>query len=640
MKGYIRTAAVSLPVHLGDVCANETEITISMENLRMQGVQLAVFPELCLSGATLGDLFRQPLVVESCRDALLRLAKKTGDMAVVVGLPIKEGHRLYNAAAVLQNGQVKGLVAKKTPGGALGDDRWFSPASELPPFMPRSIAQETTGLPPIVSQQLFKLGDATFAICFGSDAASPMPTDAAAVQLGADVIVCLDAVNALAGSHAMRLTMLQAQSTRYHAGYVYTCAGFGESTADLVFDGWCGIVENGKLLAQGERFAVTGSKAIADIDVERMQFKRMQDAAFRKNTGCGHPHAKPVMTLPLDAPAPAQLPLLRAIDPMPFIPKNEDAAQRLDEIIHIQTTALMTRLKAIWCKDIVIGISGGLDSTMALLIAARAFDQLDLPRTGIHAITMPGMGTGQRTKSNADRLMEALRVEASEIDIKASVYQHFADIDHDENVHNAVYENAQARERTQILMDYANKVNGIVLGTGDMSEIALGYCTYNGDHMSMYNPNCTLPKTLMRALVKHMGETCFSGDVQTVCNDILDTPVSPELLPNITGELTQRTEDILGDYALHDFFLYHQQSGGASPEKLRMLALQAFQGAYDEEVIDKQLRTFVSKFYTQQFKRNCAPDGPKVGSVGLSPRGAWQMPSDLCANLWKAELKG
>jgi len=637
MKGYIRTAAVSLPVHLGDVNANETEILIAMENLRMEGVQLAVFPELCLCGATLGDLVRQPLVVEACWAALERLAGKTGAMAVVVGLPVQMGHRLMNCAAVLQNGKIMGLVPKKHPGGALDDDRHFAAGEScMRPVMP---PHAMNGLPPMGSDLLFELGESTFAVCFGSDAASPMPTDAHAALSGAEVIACVDAVNALAGSHEMRLAMLKGQSARHHAAYVYACAGFGESTADLVFDGWTGIVENGKVLAQGQRFVMTGGKSVADVDVERLRFKRMQDSAFRQAKPA-HGHRPPMMPVSLDPPADTALPLLRPIDPMPFLPQDKDADARLQEIIDIQTTALMTRLKAIWCKDIVIGISGGLDSTMALLIAARAFDGLNLPRTGIHSITMPGMGTGKRTKSNADRLMESLQVHAMEIDIKPAVYQHFADIGQDENVHDITYENAQARERTQILMDYANKVNGIVLGTGDMSEAALGFCTYNGDHMSMYNPNCTVPKTLMRGLVKYLGEKCFGGDVQKVCADILDTPVSPELLPNINGELTQRTEDILGDYALHDFFLYHQQSGGASPEKLRMLAVQAFDGVYGEEVIDKQLSTFIRKFYTQQFKRNCVPDGPQVGTVGLSPRGGWQMPSDMVSTLWKARLKG
>ncbi|MBR4069013.1 MAG: NAD(+) synthase [Clostridia bacterium] len=628
MKGFIRTAAVSLPMHLGDVNANETEISIAIEALRMQGVQLAVFPELCLCGATLGDLLLQPMVTDACMAAAKRLAGKVGDMTVVVGLPVQNGDRLENCAAVLQGGRIAGLVSKSCPGGALGDDRWFTPGSE-PQQDPLAPA----------SRRLFRLGECTFAVVFGSDLASPLGIANAAALSGAEVILCPDAVNALAGGHQARVQQLCSFTAAAHTGCVYACAGFGESTADLVFDGWCGVAENGKLLAEGKRFGMTDSHVIADIDVERLRFKRQRDAGFRNARGGMAARRCPVPVTALADPTPFRLPLMRPIDPVPFLPEGKDADQRMLEIINIQTTALMTRLKAIWCKDITIGISGGLDSTMAVLIAARAFDGLSLPRTGIHAITMPGMGTGKRTKSNADRLMEALGVHALEIDIKPAVLQHFKDIGQPEDLHDTTYENCQARERTQILMDYANKVNGIVLGTGDMSEEALGFCTYNGDHMSMYNPNCTIPKTLMRGLVKYMSENCFGGAVKQVCADILDTPVSPELLPNITGELTQRTEDILGDYALHDFFLYHQQSSGASPDKLRMLALQAFDGVYGEDVVDKQLSTFVKKFYTQQFKRNCVPDGPKVGTVGLSPRGDWQMPSDMVYALWKGQLK-
>ncbi len=624
LQGFIRTAAVSTPVHLGDVAANETEIQVAVKDLRFSGVQLALFPELCLSGATLGDLVHQPLVLDACWNAAQRIAENVGDMTVVIGLPVEKDGRLYNCAAVLQQGRIMGLVPKTCPGGCLEDDRWFlSGMSALP--------QSEKDAIPFGARQLFRLGDCRFAVCFGSDLSAGVAMQAA--KAGAEIVLCPDASNVMAGSDEARRHTLLSQSGLMHAGIVYACAGYGESTSDLVFDGYTGAYENGHKLTEGPRFSMTGGRCVADMDVERLRFKRQRDHAFLR---------QPVVPQPvvsLCAPAVAELPLQRPIDPLPFLPEGADAAQRLEEIANIQTMGLMTRLKAIWCKDIVIGISGGLDSTMALLIAARAFDGLNLSRKGIHAITMPGMGTGKRTKSNADRLMEALGVSASEIDIRPAVLQHFKDIGHDENVADVTYENSQARERTQILMDYANRVGGIVLGTGDMSEEALGFCTYNGDHMSMYNPNCTVPKTLMRGLVKHLSETCFDEAVRQVCADILDTPVSPELLPNVTGELTQRTEDILGDYALHDFFLYHQQSAGASPEKIRTMALQAFDGVYDEATIDKQLRTFITKFYSQQFKRNCAPDGPKVGSVGLSPRGDWRMPSDMSSALWKEQLK-
>ena len=428
MKGYLRTAAVSLPMHLGDIAANETEIGIAIEALRMQGVQLAVFPELCLTGATLGDLLLQPIVTEACMEAARRLAEKAGDMAVVIGLPVQQGDRLENCAAVLQAGRIEGLVSKQQLGGSTGDDRFFTPGS-MPAPGPRM------GDAPVAGPgRLFKLGDCTFAVVFGTDAASPLALGSAAALSGADVIVCPDASCALAGGHQARLHQLESLSAAAHAGYVYACPGFGESTADLVFDGWCGILENGKLLAEGGRFALTGSTAVADIDVERLRFKRQRDTAFRRLRQ-GHPMRRhPAEVIALNDPIPFRLPLRRPIDPMPFLPQGKDADARMLEIINIQTTGLMTRLKAIRCKDITIGISGGLDSTMAVLIAARAFDQLKLSRKGIHAITMPGMGTGKRTKSNADKLMEALGVDAIEIDIKPAVLQHFRDIGHDEGI--------------------------------------------------------------------------------------------------------------------------------------------------------------------------------------------------------------
>jgi len=335
------------------------------------------------------------------------------------------------------------------------------------------------------------------------------------------------------------------------------------------------------------------------------------------------------------APVDGRAPLLRPIAPLPFVPPDGQGAENLEEIVNIQCTGLMTRLAAIGCRYVVIGVSGGLDSTLALLVGVKAFDKLKLPRTGVAAITMPGMGTGGRTKSNAWKLMDALGVTALEIPIEAAVRQHFKDIGQDESIHDVTYENCQARERTQILMDYANKVKGIVLGTGDMSEMAIGFATYNGDHMSMYNVNCSIPKTLVKRLVLHISETGFSGAVRDVCRDVLDTPISPELLPVSEGELNQRTEEIVGDYALHDFFLYHLMDSGSGIGRLKRFAAQAFQGVYTEEKIDAQLKEFIRRFFTQQFKRNCVPDGPKVGSVSLSPRGDWRMPSDMQSALWR-----
>ena len=397
----------------------------------------------------------------------------------------------------------------------------------------------------------------------------------------------------------------------------------------MVFDGYTGVFENGRALSEGERFSMSGSLAVADVDIGRLRYQRQRNGSFHQMPRL----TRDIQRLTLGPAHDAPLPLMRPLEPLPFVPFGAEAGERLEEIAGIQCMGLETRLHAVHGRTVVVGVSGGLDSTLALLVAVRAFDALGLDRSGIHAITMPGMGTGGRTHANAQKLMEALGVTALEIPIEKAVRQHFLDIGQDENVHDVTYENSQARERTQILMDYANKVGGIVLGTGDLSEAALGFCTYNGDHMSMYNVNCSVPKTLVKSLVGYLSR-CFDETVAAICQDVIDTPISPELLPTSQGELQQRTEDILGDYALHDFFLYHLMDSGASAGKLKMLAMQAFHGVYGEARVEAQLKTFLRRFFAQQFKRNCVPDGPKVGSVSLSPRGDWRMPSDMQAGMW------
>ncbi|MEG0048527.1 MAG: NAD(+) synthase [Clostridia bacterium] len=631
-QDFVRVAAASVPVHLGDIRANEEELLSAMRRLQAAGVQVAVFPELCLTGYTLGDLLLHELVQQEALAAVLRLAAQSGEMAAVVGLPFAANGRLFNCAAVLQGGKLRGLVPKTylPNGNEFYETRWFCGGAQASGQV--SIAGEWV---PFRPELLFDMGTFRFAVEICEDLWTPAPPSNQYAVMGADVIVNPSASNALVGKHAYRCALLSQQSARLYAGYAYACAGFGESTSDLVFCGYTGIFENGRALAQGERFQRQGGQAIADIDVGRLRFQRQRNGSFFQTDADLHVSMTQV---PMQAAAPAPLPLLRKLDPLPFVPSGAEAEARLEEIVQIQLTGLETRLCAISCKSLVVGVSGGLDSTLALLLAVRAFDALSLPRKGIHAITMPGMGTGERTKSNADQLMEALRVSASEISIAAAVKLHFSDIGQDESKHDVTYENSQARERTQILMDYANKVNGIVLGTGDMSEMALGFCTYNGDHMSMYNPNCSVPKTLVKGLVRYLGEHCFDERVHAICEDILDTPISPELLPVANGELNQRTEDILGDYALHDFFLYHLLDSGSSPQKLRLLAEQAFQGVYTAEKITAQLRTFLRRFFTQQFKRNCVPDGPKVGSISLSPRGDLRMPSDMSYKLWLSTL--
>ena len=627
--GFARVAAASLRVHLGDVAQNEKEILAAMQPLQAQSVELAVFPELCLTGYTLGDLLLHEAVQQSALDALLRIAEKTGSMAVVVGLPLSSGGRLFNCAAVLQGGKVRGIVPKTylPNGNEFYESRWF--VSGVQAGGTARVGNEEV---PFAPGLLFALGGFRFAVEICEDLWNPCPPSSRYAVQGADIIANPSASNALVGKHDYRRQLLAQQSARLYAGYAYACAGFGESTSDLVFCGYTGVFENGRPLEEGPRFQMEGSCAIADIDVARLRFQRQRSSSYFQ-AACNN--SAPMVPVSLTALEPPRPPLLRPLNPLPFVPIGAQADAHLQEIVNIQTTGLKTRLAAIRCQNLVVGVSGGLDSTLALLIGAKAVDELGYPRESLHAITMPGMGTGTRTKTNADRLMAALHVNAREISIEPAVRQHFADIGHPEGLHDVTYENSQARERTQILMDYANKVSGIVLGTGDMSEAALGFCTYNGDHMSMYNVNCSVPKTLVKSLVRHLAETGFAGSVKEICLDILDTPISPELLPSTGDEISQRTEDILGDYALHDFFLYHFMDSGSGLERMRLLANQAFSGVYAPEKIEAQLQTFIRRFFTQQFKRNCMPDGPKVGSIGLSPRGDWRMPSDMEFALWR-----
>ncbi len=608
-EGFARVAAVSVPVHLGDVQANVNEILAAMETLEGKGVQAAVFPELCLTGATLGDLVLRPEVHKKAWLGLTALAEQTGRMAVIVGLPVQQEGRLYNCAAVLQDGEVQALVPKVCL--TQEESRWFVPGSAEQNFIHVEKGGKYNGSVALSTRHVFGHVDGSFT--FAVDIGEGAP---------ADIMISLGAQSTAAGENRALRDRLKQFSKQLCAGYVYACTGFGESTSDHVYDGFTGVYENGEELAAGERFSMNGGMAIADVDVEHLRYQRQQTGWFRANP---EESRRGSFRYALKLPE-APLPLMRKYEPLPFVPQTEEG---LEEIAQIQCMGLASRLRAIRCENLVIGVSGGLDSTLALLIAARTFDMLCITRKGIHAITMPGMGTGARTKTNADRLMEALGVSASEIPIGPAVKQHFADIGQPEDKHDVTYENAQARERTQILMDYANKVGGIVLGTGDLSEETLGFCTYNGDHMSMYNVNCTVTKTCLKSLTRYLSAHSFDQQVAAICQDVVDTPISPELLPVSEGELNQRTEDILGDYALHDFFLYHYMESGAGREKLQMLAEHTFRGVYDAEKIAAQLKTFMWRFYTQQFKRTCAPDGPQVGPVSLSPRGGWDMPSDI-----------
>lgn len=622
--GFARVAAASVRVHVGNVEKNKAEILNRMKSLQKAGVRVALFPEMCLTGYTVGDLVNHSLLQKAATEAMLDIASQTADMAVIVGLPIAQHGRLFNCAAVLQGGEVRGIVPKTylPNGNEFYETRWFVGGEQAEEMLESKDFCCAFG-----SDLLFNMGDFLFAVEICEDLWTPIPPSCKLALEGADIIFNPSASNALAGKHAYRRELLKQQSARLFSGYVYAGAGFGESTSDLVFCGYTGVYENGRALAEGKRFTMAGDSAVADVDIERLRYQRQRSGSFHQVR-----EHWPVPNL-IEVPGAdsSSLPLRRTLEKFPFVPKGDMATEQLEEIARIQTTGLTTRLNAIGCKRLVVGVSGGLDSTLALLVAARAFDTLGLPRAGIYAITLPGMGTGQRTKSNADRLMAELSVTRLEISIASAVRQHFSDIGHEESIHDVTYENSQARERTQILMDYAGKVGGIVLGTGDMSELALGYCTYNGDHMSMYNVNCSVPKTLVRLLVAHLGAQL---GVLEVCQDVIDTPISPELLPVTDGELNQKTETILGSYDLHDFFLYHLLDSGSSPKRLLAMAMQAFGDQYDSAQIEKQLGTFLKRFFSQQFKRNCVPDGPKVGSISLSPRGDLRMPSDMDSMLW------
>ena len=636
VSGMVRVMSAVPRVHLADPQENAREIAALLETADAQGAQLCVFPELCLTGYTCADLFLQPALLDAAAQALAWLASLPVKAAFVVGLPLLIGGRLYNCAAVVCGGKVCVVPKEHLPGaGEYYEPRWFSPGHTAGDTV------RIPGLPggelvPVLRQPVVDCGAFTLGVEICEDLWVPQPPSAALCQCGALIIANPSAGNELVTKHAYRTQLISQQSARCLCGYVYAGAGYGESTTDMVFSGYAGIYENGRLLAENARFARKASYALADVDLERLRFKRRQSRTFfdaaraPENAACRFACAAP------EYPK-GDARLLRFLSPTPFVPSGAELDARTEEILLIQTQALLTRMECVHTKKAVVGVSGGLDSTLTLLAAAYAFERAGWDKRGLVGITMPGFGTGSRTKGNAERLMELIGCTALTIPIGPAVTQHFADIGQDPEVHDVCYENCQARERTQIVMDYANKTGALALGTGDLSELALGWCTYNGDQMSMYNMSASVPKTLIRHLVRWVG-TKLGGDILPVVEDILDTPISPELIPSREGEIDQRTEDTLGAYALHDFFLYHMMDSGASPTRLFPLARQAFDGQYDDAQILCALRTFVRRFFTQQFKRSAMPDGPKVGSVSLSPRGDWRMPSDAQMAVFMREV--
>ena len=650
--GLIKVASAIPALKVADTKFNLIETEKQIVSAEGQGVEIIVFPELSITGYTCQDLFQQQLLLDDAEQAVLELLDFTRqlDITVIVGAPIAVGALLLNCAVVIQQGKLLGIVAKTfLPNySEFYEKRWFASSQDL---RPQHIHFAGTRILVTPELQIFRTSEgATFAIEICEDVWAPTPPSNHLALAGAEIIFNLSASDELAGKHTYLKSLLAQQSARTICGYVYSSSGFGESTQDIVFGGNALIYENGTLIKQGERFKIDPQLIVSEIDIENLRGERRTNSTFvnaQRPVATGlagvtgqigelalHVECMP----PLNA---HEFTLTRAFDQHPFIPRDENMQAACDEIFNIQINGLAKRLVHTNCKTAVIGISGGLDSTLALLVAVKTFDKLGLNRKGIVGVTMPGFGTTGRTYKNAMALMEHLGITIREIDIKDSVLQHFKDINHDPAIHDATYENAQARERTQILMDLSNQLNGLVIGTGDLSELALGWCTYNGDHMSMYAVNAGVPKTLTQYLVRYAADRTKDENVRRTLTDIVETPISPELKPaDDKGNIAQKTEDLVGPYELHDFFLYYVLRCGFRPSKIYWMAQNAFRGAYSDETILHWMRLFFRRFFAQQFKRSCLPDGPKVGSVSLSPRGDWRMPSDAMSTNWLNELEG
>ena len=609
-----------------------------MRQASEKGVQIIAFPELSVTGYTCLDLFAQQTLLNGAEAALLQLVSNTADLDIltIVGVPLRTENRLINAAVVFQKGAIRGIVPKTYLPNykEFQEQRWFTSATELREST-ISIGEEEY---PMGSHLLFRSGRLTAGIEICEDLWVPVPPSSLLAMEGANIIFNLSASNELIGKHAYLRSLICQQSARCMAGYVYASSGFGESSTDLVFAGNGIIAENGNLLAESPRFTMEEQLVISEIDIETLQNDRQVNTSFMYGTS-GLPKEK-AQVVDFQVRIPDGFSLTRPVDPHPFTPSGEALKERCEEIFHIQVAGLAKRLVHAHAQTAVVGISGGLDSTLALLVTVMTFDALKMPRGQIIGITMPGFGTTDRTYTNACDLIRSLGVTLKEIPIKEACLQHFRDIDHDPSVHDVTYENSQARERTQLLMDVANQKNGLVIGTGDLSELALGWATYNGDHMSMYGVNGSIPKTLVKYLVEWVANHKVDDASRLTLLDIVDTPISPELIPaDENGNIKQKTEDLVGPYELHDFFLYHFLRFGSYPSKIYFLAQKAFAGIYDNATVKKWLYTFFRRFFQQQFKRSCLPDGPKVGSVSLSPRGDWRMPSDAVSRLWLEEIE-
>ena len=633
--GFIKVAAATPKIKVADPAYNTEEILKIIDETEKNGASILVFSELTISGYTCGDLFLQQPLLTECKNQLLRIVKATENksMLVVVGCPIVIKQKLYNCAVVISDGSILGIVPKThlpnysefyelrhfTSGEGLEEDLWFG---------------EEFGYVNVAVNQLFKckeIPELVVACEICEDLWVPLPPSTYHAMAGATVICNPSASVETTTKESYRRSLVSNQSARLLAAYIYADAGEGESTQDVVYSGHHLICENGSVLAEAKRF--TNEIIYADIDVQKLAAERRKMTSFPG--GQTDEYFEQEFSLEVK-----ETKITRTFPKAPFVPDNQDERdKRCDEILSLQSMGLKKRLEHTNCKHAVVGISGGLDSTLAVLVTARAFDLLDIPRENLICVTMPCFGTTDRTYQNACKLSQCLGAALTEVNIKEAVNIHFRDIGHDDSVHDVTYENCQARERTQILMDMANQEGALLVGTGDLSELALGWATYNGDHMSMYGVNASVPKTLVRHLVRYYADTCGEKELEEVLLDILDTPVSPELLPPKDGKIAQKTEDLVGPYELHDFYLYYMLRAGFEPDKIYRIACRTFEGTYDKATILKWLKIFYRRFFAQQFKRSCLPDGPKVGSVALSPRGDLRMPSDASAAVWMEALE-
>ena len=632
-NGFVKVAAATPDIRVADVEFNTQNIINAMEEAQKNGAKILVFPELCVTGYTCSDLFDHSVLLKASRKALLEIAENTNDkdMLVFVGAPLEVNGKLYNVAAAMNQGEIIGFTTKTfLPNyGEFYEMRQFAPG----PQTVREITFEGKKIPfgPQILFQAEEMEELVVAAEICEDVWSPVPPSIQAALEGATVIVNCSASDETIGKDTYRRALISGQSARLISGYIYANAGEGESTTDLVFGGHNIIAENGTILKESSRYV--NEIIYSEIDLQRITGERRKNTTFQ----------------PLDEETLVRVPftveetktfLTRTFPKKPFVPSDEQTrAQRCEEILTIQAMGLKKRLAHTNARTAVVGISGGLDSTLALLVTARAFDMLGRDKKDIIAVTMPCFGTTDRTYQNACEMSKKVGATLIEVPIADAVNVHFRDIGHDPEDHSVTYENCQARERTQVLMDIANKTWGMVIGTGDLSELALGWATYNGDHMSMYGVNASVPKTLVRHLVKYAADDTKDEALKNVLYDVLDTPVSPELLPPKDGDIAQKTEDLVGPYELHDFFLYFMLRFGYEPSKIFRIACMTFDGEYDKETIFKWLETFCRRFFSQQFKRSCLPDGPKVGTVALSPRGDWRMPSDACVAVWMRDLE-